>query len=458
MTTLPANPANPAATPIVAIVGRPNVGKSTLVNRFVGRRSAIVQEKPGVTRDRKQLAANWNGRPFLVLDTGGWLPSSAVSDDPIALTRQVSAQAERAMAEASLIILVVDVTVGIVEEDHSVARLLQSTSTPVLVAVNKVDDNGREPDAWAFARLGLGDPFPISASHGRGTADLLDAVITGLGPEPDQSRGEDGEAAPEPHIFSVAIVGRPNVGKSTTFNRLVDDERSIVHDHPGTTRDAIDTVIETDDGPLRFIDTAGMRRRSRIDEATEYYGMLRALDAVDRADAALLLIDASQGVTHQDQRLAERIDAAGTAIVVVLNKWDLVTDTDERAQVLEDVNDRLSFLGYAPVLKVSASTGRNTQKLLPALREAEAAYHRRIPTAALNRLIQDAQTAHPAPPVRKSRPRVLYATQGAVDPPTFTLFVSHELPATYLRYLERRIREAFELGPTPIKVRVRKRS
>ncbi|MFO7589280.1 MAG: ribosome biogenesis GTPase Der [Acidimicrobiia bacterium] len=443
------------AEPVVAIVGRPNVGKSTLVNRIVGRRSAIVEEKPGVTRDRKQLDASWNGRRFVVLDTGGWLPSSAVSDDPVALTRQVSAQAERAIAEAALIILVVDVTVGIVDEDHAVARLLQSTDTPVLVAVNKVDDTGREADTWGFARLGLGDPFPISATHGRGTAELLDAVVAGLGPE---SVDGEGDAEPEPHIFSVAIVGRPNVGKSTIFNRLVDDERSIVHDHPGTTRDAIDTVIETDDGPLRFIDTAGMRRRSRIDEATEYYGLLRALDAVDRADAALLMIDASQGVTHQDQRLAERIDAAGTAIVVVLNKWDLITDADERAQVLEDVHDRLSFLGYAPVLKVSASTGRNAQKLLPALREAEAAYHRRIPTAALNRLIQDAQTAHPAPPVRKSRPRVLYATQGAVDPPTFTLFVSHELPATYLRYLERRIREAFEFGPTPIKVRVRKRS
>ncbi len=455
MTSLSA-PTSGRPDPVVAIVGRPNVGKSTLVNRFVGRRSAIVEEKPGVTRDRKQLPATWCGRSFVVLDTGGWLPSSAVSDDPIALTRQVSAQAERAMAEAALIILVVDVTVGIVDEDHAVARLLRSTDTPVLVAVNKVDDERRESDAWGFARLGLGDPFPISATHGRGTGELLDAVIEGLGPEQEASADDDAPA--EPHIFSVAIVGRPNVGKSTIFNRLVDDDRSIVHDHPGTTRDAIDTVIETEDGPLRFIDTAGMRRRSRIDEATEYYGLLRALDAVDRADAALLMIDASQGVTHQDQRLAERVDAAGTAIVVVLNKWDLITDADERKQVLEDVNDRLSFLGYAPVLKVSASTGRSTQKLLPALREAEAAYHRRIPTAALNRLIQDAQTAHPAPPVRKSRPRVLYATQGAVDPPTFTLFVSHELPATYLRYLERRIREAFDLGPTPIKVRVRKRS
>ena len=342
--------------PVVAIVGRPNVGKSTLVNRFVGRRAAIVEEKPGVTRDRKQLEANWTGRSFIVLDTGGWLPASASSDDPSALVRQVSAQAERAMAEADVIILVVDVTVGIVEEDDAVARLLRSTKTPVLVAVNKVDDERRESDAWGFARLGLGDPYPISATHGRGTGELLDAIVAGLGPELDESGSPDGDSSGsdssgrgkfDDGIFSIAIVGRPNVGKSTIFNRLVKDERSIVHDHPGTTRDAIDTVIETDDGPLRFIDTAGMRRRSRIDEATEYYGMLRALDAVDRADAALLMIDASQGVTHQDQRLAERVDAAGTAIVVVLNKWDLIADADERAQVLEDVNDRLSFLGYA---------------------------------------------------------------------------------------------------------------
>ncbi len=439
--------------PVVAIVGRPNVGKSTLVNRIVGRRAAIVQEKPGVTRDRKELEASWTGRTFVVVDTGGWLPPSAAGDDPAQLVRQVSEQAERAIAEADVILCVVDVTVGAVEEDDAVARILRRAGKPVIVAVNKVDDERREADAWAFARLGLGEPFPISAGHGRGTGELLDAVVAAL---PHES--EDGVPDPNDGIFSVTIVGRPNVGKSTLFNRMVGDDRSVVHDSPGTTRDAIDTIIDTPDGPLRFVDTAGMRRRSRIDEATEYYGLLRALEAVDRADAALLVIDAEAGVTHQDQRLAERIDASGTAIVVVLNKWDLVRDADQRRQVLEDVADRLAFLGYAPVLKISALTGSRFDKLLPALREAEEAYHRRIPTATLNRLLQEAQTHHPPPAVKRHRPRVLYATQGATDPPTFTLFATHELPAPYLRYLERRMREAFDFGPTPIKLRVRRRT
>jgi GTPase len=229
-----------------------------------------------------------------------------------------------------------------------------------------------------------------------------------------------------------------------------------VHDEPGTTRDSIDTVIETEDGPLRFVDTAGMRRRSRIDEPTEYYSLVRALESVDRADAALLVIDATAGVTHQDQRLAERVDAAGTAAIVVLNKWDL-TDADERRDVLQQAADRLEFLAYAPLVKVSALTGRNLRYVLPALREAEAAYHRRVPTAALNRVITDAQQRQPPPVVRKRRPRVLYATQGAADPPTFTFFATHELPSTYLRYLEHRIRDAFDLGPTPVKIRVRLR-
>ena len=441
--------------PVVAIVGRPNVGKSTLVNRIVGRRAAIVEERPGVTRDRKELEASWNGRTFLVVDTGGWLPASAAADDPSVLTRQISDQAERAIGMADVVVCVVDTTVGAIEEDSAVAKVLRRSRKPVLVAVNKVDDERREADTWMFDRLGLGRPHPISAMHGRGTGDLLDAIVAALPPEPPPGV-EVGDA--DDGTFAVAIVGRPNVGKSTLFNRLVGDERSVVHDAPGTTRDAIDTVIDTPEGRLRFVDTAGMRRRTRIDEATEYYGLLRALEAVDRADAALLVIDASAGVTHQDQRLAERVDGAGSAIVVVLNKWDLVEEAAERKQVLEDVHDRLGFLGYAPVLKVSARTGRNLRHVLPALREAESAYHQRIPTAALNKLLQDAQSAHPPPAVKRHRPRLLYATQGATDPPTFTIFVSHELPATYLRYLERKLREGLDLGPTPIKLRVRRRS
>jgi GTPase len=438
------------ALPVVAIVGRPNVGKSTLVNRFAGGRQAIVEAQPGVTRDRKELVAEWAGRAFRVVDTGGWIAGGGNLD------QEVSRQAERAVAQADVIILVVDVTVGITEEDARVASLLRGAAPPAVVVVNKVDDGSRESDAWAFTQLGLGDPYAVSALHGRGSGDLLDAVVAALPPAAaPQTRPE---AAPEPEAgpFSIAIVGRPNVGKSTLFNRLVGDERAVVHDEPGTTRDSIDTVIETEDGPLRFVDTAGMRRRSRIDEPTEYYSLVRALESVDRADAALLVIDATAGVTHQDQRLAERVDAAGTAAIVVLNKWDL-TDADQRRDVLGQAADRLEFLAYAPLVKVSALTGRNLRHVLPALREAEAAYHRRVPTAALNRVITDAQQRQPPPVVRKRRPRVLYATQGAADPPTFTLFATHKLPQTYLRYLEHRIREAFELGPTPVKIRVRLR-
>ena len=434
--------------PVVAVVGRPNVGKSTLVNRFVGRRDAIVEEHPGVTRDRKELLAEWSGRRFRLVDTGGWL----ASEEPLA--RQVSRQAERAVAEADLILLVVDVAVGVVEEDARVAALLQRAGTPVLLVANKVDDESRETDAWAFSRLGLGDPVAVSAIHGRGSGDLLDAVVAALPPPSDDQEGRASDEGGGP--FAIAVVGRPNVGKSTLFNRLVGDERTVVHDQPGTTRDAVDTIVETEEGPLRFVDTAGMRRRSRVDEPTEYYGLVRALQAVDQADAALLVIDASEGVTHQDQRLAERVDAAGSAIVVVLNKWDLL-DVEQRARVKAELADRLGFLSYAPVLQVSALTGRNVGRLLPALREAESAYHRRVPTAALNRLLEAAQAKQPPPLVRGRRPRVLYATQGATDPPTFTLFSSQELPATYLRYLERRIRETFDLGPTPVKLRVRRK-
>jgi GTP-binding protein len=440
-----------APLPVVAVVGRPNVGKSTLVNRFVGRRDAIVEEKPGVTRDRKMLTADWNGRSFTVVDTGGWLlPTSGEGAAPLA--RQISAQAERAVADADVILMVVDVNVGITEDDAQVARILQRSGCPVLLVANKVDDDRRENESWGFAQLGLGTPHPVSAIHGRGSGDLLDALVAALPPEPEApaDAGDDG-------LFSVAVVGRPNVGKSTLFNRLVGDERSIVHDRPGTTRDAVDTIVETEDGPLRFVDTAGMRRRSRIDEPTEYFSLVRALQAVDRADAALLVIDASEGVSHQDQRLAERVDAAGTAIVVVLNKWDLL-DAEGRAQAKIDVADRLAFLSYAPVLTVSALTGKMMQRVLPALREAEEAYHRRVPTAALNRVIREAQQAHPPPAAKRHRARILYATQGASDPPTFTLFATHELPPTYLRYLERKIREAFDLGPTPIKLRVRRRN
>ncbi len=425
----------------VAIVGRPNVGKSTLVNRFAGRREAIVEERPGVTRDRKLVEADWAGRTFTLVDTGGWL---AAGDH---LDAKVSAQAERAIADADVILFVVDASVGVTAQDEAVAKLLRRAQAPVLVVANKVDSELREPDIWDFVGLGLGDPVPVSALHGRSTGDLLDALVAKLPEELEAASEPPGHVPP-----GVAIVGRPNVGKSTLFNRLIGDERSIVHDEPGTTRDTVDTVVETPDGPLRFIDTAGMRRKSRVGEGPEYFSLVRALQAIDAADAALLVIDATAGVSHQDQRLAERVDAAGSPVVIVLNKWEMVP-TESREAVLADVEDRLAFLAYAPVLKVSARTGLGVHKLLPALQQAIEAYHRRVPTRELNTLLQQAQAAHPSP-----GGRVLYATQGAIDPPTFTLFATKALPASYLRYLERRIREHFGFGPTPLKLRVRRRA
>ncbi len=301
----PDDPA-PVELPIVAVVGRPNVGKSTLFNRIVGHRAAIVEEKPGVTRDRKEVPADWQGREFRLVDTGGWMPGGD------ALDAKVSAQSERAIAEADAVLFLVDVTVGITEEDSRVANLLRRNGRPVLLVTNKVDDTNRESATWEFVRLGLGDPFPVSALHGRGTGDLLDALVATLPDAPEVV--EAPEVEPD-KVFSVAIVGRPNVGKSTLFNRLIGDDRSVVHDMPGTTRDTVDTVVDTPDGPVRFVDTAGMRRRSKIDEGTEYYSLVRALQAIDLADVALLVIDATDrrhlpgpapGRAHRRRRLPGR--------------------------------------------------------------------------------------------------------------------------------------------------------
>jgi GTP-binding protein len=455
--------------PVVAVVGRPNVGKSTLVNRIVGRREAIVEQRPGVTRDRKVLTAEWNGRQFSVVDTGGWQAGG------LSIDKLVSAQAQRAVGEADVVLFVVDGTLGPTEEDARVARLLLRSGRPVVLVVNKVDNQAREPGIWDFASLGFATPWPVSALHGRGTGDMLDALAAALPPldappaqsvgAGDASGGEapagdrpgapaaDGqlEAAGQAAI-SVAIVGRPNVGKSTLFNRLIGDERSIVHDMPGTTRDTIDTVVESPDGPVRFVDTAGMRRRARDAEGAEFYSMVRALQAIDEAELTLLVIDATQGVTRQDQRLAERVDAAGNPVVVCLNKWDLLA-AEAKDAVRADVADMLGFVSYAPALEISAKTGRNVHRLYPALAGAVEAYRQRVPTALLNRALAEAQAAHPAP----HGARVLYATQGATDPPTFTLFTSKHLPPTYLRYLERSIRERFDFGPTPMKLRTRRR-
>ena len=442
--------------PTVVIVGRPNVGKSTLFNRIIGEQVAIVEDRPGVTRDRKETEAEWLGVEFMMVDTGGWLPGG--NDLDVKVSRQV----EAAVKTADVVLFVVDATTGVTEDDESLARWLRRIKAPVLLVANKADNDRRENERWEFLALGAGEPHPISALHGRRAGDLLDEVVSLLPvtDEPEPLPGIDLEDAselwkagdqPPPR---VAIVGRPNVGKSTLFNRLVGADRSVVHDMAGTTRDAIDTLVETPDGPIVFVDTAGMRRRSRIDDSAEYYSVVRALRAIDGSDIALLVIDATDGVSSQDQRLAERVDAAGCPIVVMLNKWDLVDDPEQRLQIQADLKRKLYFVGDAPILKISALSGKGVSKLRPVLQEAITQYHRRVPTRDVNRVISDAQQRQPA----GHGVRVLYALQGATDPPTFTLFVNRELPQTYLRYLERSIREAFEFGNTPLKLRVRKRT
>ncbi len=413
------------------------------MNRIVGRRAAVVDREPGVTRDRKALEAEWNGVAFTLIDTGGWLGRG---DE---LATKVSGQSERAIGDADVVLLVADASVGATDEDLETARMVARLDTPILLVANKVDDANREPAAWELVSLGLGDPWPVSALHGRGTGDLLDAVVGLLGTPAASDEDEERDAVHASGIPRVALVGRPNAGKSTLFNRLVGEERSIVHDQPGTTRDSVDTVIETPEGTFCFVDTAGMRRPARTEQGTEHHSVLRALDALDGADLAILVIDSTVGATHQDQRLAERVGAAGCPSVVVLNKWDLVA-AEARDDVLAGVGDRLAFLGQAPVLRISARTGRNVHKVLPALAEAVEAYHRRIPTGALNRALRDLQAKHPAP-----RARIRYGVQGAADPPTFTLFATARVPADYLRYVENQLRERFDLGPTPVKLRVR---
>jgi GTPase len=439
--------------PTVAIVGRPNVGKSTLVNRIVGARVAIVEEKPGVTRDRKLVDADWQGVPFTLIDTGGWIPKGTSLDD------KVSRQSEHAIREADVVLVLVDATTGVTEEDSRVATVVRDLARGhVLLVVNKVDDAGREGLIWEMLSLGLGDPLAISALHGRGAGDVLDRLVELLPPpeadEVDPTELDDDLDDEPERIFAVALVGRPNVGKSTLFNRLIGEDRAVVHDLPGTTRDTVDTVVDTAEGPIRFVDTAGMRRKAKIDEATEYYSLVRALQAVDRSDVALLVIDSTVGITAQDQRLAERIDAAGSPVVVLLNKHELLTDAEARADLDYQVRDRLRFIGEAPVLKISALSGKGIHKLMPALSLTIEDYHRRVPTGRVNEVLRRAQQAQPGP----HGVRVLYGTQAATDPPTFTLFANREVPAPYLRYLERSLREAFDLGATPIKMRVRRRS
>jgi len=447
-----------SALPTVAIVGRQNVGKSTLLNRLLGAREAISHEQPGVTRDRLERSVRWRGRTFLAVDTGGYVERARGVD------ALVTRQAQRALAEADLVLLVVDATLGVQEEDATLARRLQRSTVPVVLVGNKVDSETQEPHVAELYRLGLGEPVPVSALHGRGAGDLLDRVVALLPPEPHEAPGApgqlevytqgkvegEGELGDEEAVFG--IVGRPNVGKSSLFNRLVGDDRSVVYEEAGTTRDAVDALVRWEDGPVRFVDTAGFRRPSQA-RGIEYYGFVRTVQAIDRSHVAALVVAADEGVTTQDRRIAARVAGAGRALVVVANKWDLVPSGD-RAERFLQIGERVAVFPGVPVLRTSARTGAGVSKIPGVLLRTHAAWLRRVGTAEVNRILQRAQAEHPPPRVTG---RILYGSQVAAGPPRFVLFSGGPVPAGYARFLENRLREALGLGGVPIRFTFRRR-
>jgi GTP-binding protein len=441
---LTADIAGTERVPVIAVIGRPNVGKSTLVNRIIGRREAVVEDVPGVTRDRVAYDAIWRGRRFSVVDTGGWEP------DAVGLAARVAAQAEVAVAAADAVLLVVDATVGATDTDDAVARVLRRARKPVVLAANKVDDVRTEADATALWSLGLGEPRPVSALHGRGSGDLLDALLDAL---PEAPRDED-DADRGPR--RVAIVGRPNVGKSSLLNRLAGEDRVLVDATAGTTRDPVDSLVEVDGEIWRFVDTAGIRRRVREASGAEYYASLRTASALEAAEVAVVLIDASEPLSDQDMRILTMVKDAGRALVLVFNKWDLL-DEDRRYQLDREIDRDLASFSWAPRVNVSARTGRSVDRLGPALRTALAGWEQRIPTGRLNQWLSDVIAATP-PPVRGGKqPKVLFATQAGVAPPRFVLFTSGFLEPGYRRFLERRLREEFGFAGTPIDIAMRLR-
>jgi GTP-binding protein len=478
--------------PIVAVVGRPNVGKSTLFNRVVGSRRAIVEDRARTTRDRLYSATEWNDRRFVLIDTGGL---ERRPGDPI--EEKVQEQARLAIEEADVIVFVVDAIAGETPADAEAAETLRAAQAPVIVAVNKADNEKRELDGAEFHRLGWEETYAISALHGRGVADLLDAIVWALPPESEQElerkrreqeadeldaleaeldaaeeaaagSGSWDEESPEPdaetegYIASIAIVGRPNVGKSSLLNALLGEERAIVSNIPGTTRDAIDTSMEWQGVPVRLVDTAGMRRRGKIASGpdAERYSAIRALRAIGRADVAVLVIDAQEGLTAQDAHVAGYVVDEGVGLVVAVNKWDLLAKDDKTfEQYVARIRRELPFIDFAPVVSISAKTGQRVGRVLDDALEIARGRRRRVPTGVLNRVILDAVQRQPAPPVRNVRPRVFYGTQAAIEPPTFVLFASNaeNLHFSYKRYLENRLREAFGFAGTPMRLVFRER-
>lgn len=433
-----------SAVPVVAVLGRPNVGKSTLVNRIVRRKAAVVDERSGVTRDRREFDAEWQGTEFTVVDTGGWefRPEEQ-------LTADIREQAEIAAAGADLIVFVADATSEVGDDDVGVARVLQRSEVPYLFVANKVDSPKAELMLDHLWTLGLGEPLPVSALHGRNTGDFLDRLVAAL---PEVER----EAAPDA-LATLGIFGRPNVGKSTLLNKLAGEDRVLVSEVPGTTRDPINLVVDLDGEPFEIIDTAGIKRRTKIKDDVEYYSVLRAREQLADVDVTLLMIDGTKGATHQEQRLAEEIAKAGSGLIILLNKWDTV-DEEARLHTEDSVADRLAFVGWAPVLRLSAQTGARLKRLPVAVRMVLENRRRRIPTPELNRLIRELHEAHP-PPVRAGRrPRIIYAVQAETEPPTVILFVrGGDLGDDYLRFIENRLRVEYDFTGTPVRIRTRRR-
>jgi GTP-binding protein len=418
-----------------------------MVNRMLARGEAIVESQPGVTRDRNYFPPSWRGRVFMVVDTGGLDPES--EDE---LTVAVGKQALKAAEEADLVILMVDATEGITALDQEVAQVLRRVGKPLILVANKVDNQRQEEDVVEWFSLGLGEPWPVSAMHGRNIGDLLDFMVMNLPEAPPVEEEKGGETV-------VAIIGKPNVGKSTLFNQLIREERSIISESPGTTRDAVDTVVDIGGKAYRFIDTAGWRRRSKIEEGVEFYSLVRAWRAIDRSQVVLLVIDASQGVTEQDQRIAARIKDDGRACVVVLNKWDLVKESGNTKEIFEDAREKLGFISFAPFMRVTATSGAGTSRLLPAVDRVKENWESRVPTAQLNSLLHSILAKNP-PPTRKGRRlHIYYLTQAKAAPPQFVFFVNRpglSSPA-YERFLERKIREGFGFEGTPIRIVLRAR-
>jgi GTP-binding protein len=430
--------------PVLAVVGRPNVGKSTLVNRILGRREAVVEDVPGVTRDRVSYDATWNGRAFTVVDTGGWDP------DARGLAERIAAQAEVAVAAADAVMFVVDATVGITDADEAVVKILRKAKKPVVLAANKVDDMRAEAEAYGLWNLGLGEPYPVSALHGRGSGDLLDAILEALPETPPESFEEI--SGPR----RVAIVGKPNVGKSSLLNKLAREDRVVVDDAAGTTVDPVDELIELGGRTWRFIDTAGIRKRVKEASGHEYYASLRTNTAIERAEVAVLVVDASMQLSEQDLRIISTVSEAGRALVIAFNKWDLV-DEERRYYLDREIERDLVRVQWAPRVNITARTGWHVDKLVPALDAALEGWETRVGTGALNSFLGRLVAEHPHPVRGGKQPRVLFGTQASTAPPTFVLFTSGVLEASYLRFIERRLREEFGFVGTPIHVQQRPR-